>query len=171
MPIAIAAPKISLDIPPRKLLAVAFENFGGILPIKGGWGYNQEDAVIINKNDPIISQDEPFDGVAIEYRFADLRPIVELIILRSENDRFRGIDSERIEQRLISVGAKSYDVLTFNVTALPEKDWNALKAEWEGPNGIKSSDFDKDAHSQKRDSKTICYTATYWFDITSFFGT
>ena len=33
------------------------------MPIKGGWGFTKEDAIIIDKNDSVVSQEEVFDGV------------------------------------------------------------------------------------------------------------
>jgi hypothetical protein len=65
---------------------------------------------------------------------------------------------------------RQYDVLTFEVTALPDKDWEELKTEWEGPNGHGSPGFDADAHLEKRNSRTIRYTTHFWFDITSFYA-
>jgi hypothetical protein len=37
------------------------------MPIKGGWGYTKEDAIIIDKNDPVVPKELPFDGIGLEY--------------------------------------------------------------------------------------------------------
>ena len=39
------------DLSPREAMD---KSPGPDLPIRGGWGYNREDACIIDKNDPII---------------------------------------------------------------------------------------------------------------------
>lgn len=60
------------------------EHFKSIseLPIWGGWGYTREDAVIIDRDDPIVSPDRPFDGVGIEHVFVEKRIYEELIIFQ-----------------------------------------------------------------------------------------
>ena len=141
----------------------------GELPIQGGWEYTIEDAVVIDRNDPIVSKVLPFDGVGIEYVFVEKRIYEELIIFREKHKQYSGIEWDLLEQGLAHRNNRSYDKLIFEVTALPDKDWEELKAEWEGPDGFISTDFDEDAHIQKRDSRTIRYITEYWFDITSFF--
>ena len=49
---------------PRQII---FEDYklNGELPITGGWGYTKDDAVIIDKNDPVVPEGLPFDGVGI----------------------------------------------------------------------------------------------------------
>jgi hypothetical protein len=44
------------------------------------WGYSMEDAVIIDKNDPIVSKVLPFNGITIEHIFAEKRIYCELIV-------------------------------------------------------------------------------------------
>jgi hypothetical protein len=41
------------------------------------------------------------------------------------------------------------------VTAFPKKDFEELKAEWEGPNGCGSPGFDKDAHIKKAEARKL----------------
>ena len=166
----IEAPRISSVESARNILAADFKSLGGELPIRGGWGYSQEDTVIIDKNDPIVPSGIPFDGVEIEYIFVEKRIYKELIIFRPPEERFAGIKWKLLKQRSTEHKQRSYDVLSFEVTALPSKDFEELKAEWEGPDGYGSPGFDVDAHFSKRDAKTIRYVAEYWFDVTSFCG-
>ncbi len=154
---------------PRELFTRHFKSIGE-LPIRGGWGYSREDAVVIDRDDPIVPRDEPFDGVGIEYVFVEKRLYEELIIFRPKGRQFSGIVWKLIDQRMVVDDGRRYDVLRFDVTALPDADWDALKAEWEGPDGFQSPDFDQDAHQRKHEAAKIHYVAEYWFDITSFFG-
>lgn len=165
----IPAPRISSDESPRDVLAADFKSIG-TLPIRGGWGYTLEGAVIIDKNDPIVPEGVPFDGVGLEYIFAEKRIYEELIVFRPKHARYSGIQWKMTKQRLIHKDNKSFDVLTLEVTALPDKDWEELKAEWEAPTGFGSAGFDAEAHAKKRDSRTIRYVTEYWFDITSFYS-
>jgi hypothetical protein len=155
---------------PREILATDFPSLGGELPIHGGWGYSREDAVIIDKDDPVVPRDAPFDGVGLEYFFVEKRIYEELIVFQPTDKRYSGIEWKPIEQRLMDTDGRWYDILTFEITALPDKDWNELKAEWEGPSGFNSNGFDIEAHLKKKDDRRIRYIGEYWFDITSFFN-
>jgi tetratricopeptide (TPR) repeat protein len=169
MPVTVSAPRIASKELPREILAADFKSIGE-LPIHGGWGYSREDAVIIDRNDPVVPRGIPFDGVGLEYVFVEKRIYEELIIFRPENDRYSGIRWNLLRQEMKDLGSRQYDILTFEVTALRDEDWEELKAEWEGPNGYGAPGFDEAAHLQKRDARTVRYVTEYWFDITSFFG-
>jgi len=119
MPIEIAAPHLDSREAPREILAEDFKSLG-TMPIRGGWGYTMTDAVVIDKNDPIVQKGMPFDGVGLEYLFVEKRIYEELIIFRPENDRFSGIEWKCLKQRLTHSKDRSFDVLTFEVTALPD---------------------------------------------------
>lgn len=155
---------------PREIFVQDFKSIGE-LPIHGGWGYSKEDAVIIDKDDPIVPPGRSFDGIGIEHVFVEKRIYEELIIFRPAGWKHLGIGWERIEQRLV-VGDddRKYDVLRFDVTAFPEAEWEALKTEWEESDYGQSPDFDHEAHQSKREAAMVHYVAEYWFDITSFFG-
>ena len=75
MTIDIQAPEIRSAETPREILAADFKSLGGELPIHGGWGYSREDAVVVDKDDPVVSKGIPFDGVGIEYIFVEKRYI------------------------------------------------------------------------------------------------
>ena len=155
---------------PRKIIAEHFEPPGNTLPIRGGWGYSKKDACIIDKFDPIVDRSVPFNGISIEYIFVEKRIYEEMIVCRPEGDEFSGIKWELIRQELVTDGDRKFDKLIFEITAIPEKDWEELKAEYEGPNGVESPHFNQEAHEKKRQEKMIRITREFWFDITSFFG-
>ncbi len=169
MAIEIQAPRIRSAEAPKEIIAEDFKSLEEKLPISGGWGYSKEDAVIIDKNDPVVPKGMPFDGVGIEYIFVEKRIYEELIIFRSNDDKFSGIKWNLIKQKFISDGDRKFEVLFFNVTATPDADWEQLKSEWESNNGFQESKSDFEAHIEKRNSKNIHYQAEYWFDITSFY--
>ena len=152
----------------RQLIFDHFKSLTGELPIKGGWGYTKEDAIIIDKNDHTVNPKVPFDGVGLEYIIAEKRIYEALIILRPQEDRFSGIRWKLLSQDLIHDGDKSYDKLIFKVTAHRDKDFESLKVIWESNQS--NPDFDREEHL-KRHEELLCYYETeYWFDITSFFG-
>ena len=156
--------------PARQILEEHFPKLRGKLPIRGGWGYSKEYAVVIDRDDACVDPKMPFDGVGVEYLFVEKRIYEELIIFRPPGEKFSGIEWQPIGQRLIRDGDRSYDHLEFEIRAFHERDWNELKAEWEGPDGCLSPRFDQEAHLKKRDERQLILHWEFWFDITSFFG-
>ena len=154
---------------PRQIIFEDYKLLNGELPISGGWGYDKNDAVIIDKNDPVVPKGVPFNGVGIEYIFVEKRIYEELIIFRVLGEPYAEIRWDQIEQHLESHDGRHYDVLSYEVTAFSEPDWNELKDEWESNNYFKDSLEGFQAHQEKRESQMISYKTEYWFDITSFF--
>jgi len=170
MPIKIDRPIIKSNETPRQVIFEDYKSLNGELPIAGGWGYTKADAVIIDKNDPVVPEGLPFDGVGIEYVFAEKRIYEELIIFRVLGEPYAGIRWDRVEQRLESHDGRNYDILNYEVTAFLESDWYELKEEFESNNFFENSPEGYQAHQKKREGKMISYTTEYWFDITSFLG-
>lgn len=169
MATTIEAPRIRSRETPRQILREDFRRIPE-LPIHGGWGYACEDAVVIDRHDPVVARDRPFDGVCIEHVFVEKRIFEELIIFRPAGGKYSGIGWKLLRQSLRQIGGRSFDVLEFEVTAFPDAAWEALKAEWDGPEGFGSPGFDADAHERRREAAKIRYLTEYWFDITSFYG-
>src|SRR5262245_1324602 len=134
-------PIITAD-PPRKVLAEHFKSLDGELPIRGGWGYTREDAVVIDAQDPVVPKNLPFDGVGLEYVFVEKRIHEEMIIFRPPGQKFAGIRWQLLDQALMGEGGRHYDRLRFEITAFPEEAFHRLKAEWEGPSGYGNPSFD-----------------------------
>ena len=171
MTIDIQVPRIRLEETPREIIVDFFVSKSGELPINGGWGYTKEDAVVIDREDPVVLKGIPFDGVGIEYIFVEERIYEELIGYESEDGKYSVIGWNLLEQRLIFDDERKYDVLSYEVTAIPESDWDSLKTEWECNTELQGSESEMKAHIEKRNIKMICYSTECWFDITSFYGT
>jgi hypothetical protein len=150
----------------REVIAVDFKKD---LPLRGGWGYSMDDAIIIDRNDPTVPQGIPFDGIGIEYFVVEKRIYEELIIFRSDGDKFNGIKWNLLKQSLVQHAGKTFDHLRFEVTGLHDRDWNELKETWEGPDGFVSENFDRSKHFAEQERRTARYEADYWFEISSFF--
>lgn len=155
---------------PREIIEADFPSVGK-LPISGGWGYDLATACVIDRNDPCVDPTVPFNGVAIEYLFAEKRLFEELIVFRPKGHKYCHIDKRRMMQSLHRVDDRTYDVLSFEVTAFREEDFDFLKELYEGPNGIINPDFDRTAHEALHRSMMRSGMREYWFDITSFYGT
>ena len=161
-------PLVSRELP-RQTIAHDFKSLKGGLPIQGGWGYTQEDACIICRDDPLSKPGAPFDGVGIEYAFVEKRCYEELIIFRPIGDAHSGIKWTLKKQSLVSSeDGRKYDHLVFDITCFREQDWAMLRAEYE--QGMGDPDFNEESHWRKHESLKKHYVRDYWFDITSFFG-
>ena len=159
------------ELDTRSAREIIFDIFPSIdeLPIKGGWGWTQEDAVIIDKNDSIVNSSLPFNGVQIEHTFIEYSNYLHLITYRPLDDRYSGIRYKVLKQSLIhdEKQKKVYDRIDIELTCFTDKDWEELKEEWES--NYDNPDFNKEAHSQKRDSKLRSMEMEYWFEISSFY--
>lgn len=132
-------------------------------PISGGWGYTQEDAVV-------LEVDNEGDGVALEYKFLQYRSFEEGIIFRPKGYGLAGFRFKMGIQALYEKDGKSYDKITMTVSAYTEEDFEFLKNDIEGNNGYINDPDGFKRHQELAQSKRISYEVTGWFDITRFFG-
>jgi len=150
---------------PRQII---FEDFKIDLPITGYWGYYIESACIIDKNDSIVSQEIPFNGVAIEYVFVEKRIYEEMIIFRGDDEKYSGIRWELDKQELLLIDEKHYDKLIFNVVGFTDNIWDELTNRFEEiqKSGQLELISELDAY---RESKALRFVREFYFDITSFY--
>jgi len=94
----------------------------------------------------------------------------EMIIFRPKGEAFSSISWKLLKQECIQAAERVYDKLVFEITAFTEKDWEELKAEYEGPERVGSPKFEFSAHQKRRQEKMIRFERKFWFDITSFHG-
>lgn len=152
---------------PRAVLNRIFKSIDE-MPIHGAWGYTKEDVVVIDKNDMIVPQNIPFDGVSLEYTFIQYRTYLELITFRDKDDRFSGIEFKLNKQELFKdEDGKVYDKLIMDVTAYRDQDFEELKEEWES--GFFDTGFDRNAHEKKSEEKLVHIERECWFEISSFY--
>ena len=151
---------------PRQII---FEDFKIDLPIKGYWGYDIESACIIDKNDSTVSQEMPFNGVAIEYIFVEKRIYEEMVIFRGDDEKYSGIRWGLDKQELLFVNDKPYDKLVFNVVGFTDAVWDELTSRFEAiqKSGNLELISELDAY---RESKALRLVREFYFDITSFYG-
>ena len=147
-------------------------SFGVDLPINGGWGYSEEDCVVIDKNDSMKDQSTLFDENKVKTIFVQKRIYAELIVFRPPGDGFSGIEWSRESQRVIDTNSRKYEVLEFYVRAYAERDWEYLKQDWHDMKYNRTPDYDENRareHQLERLKRKCFYRTEYWFDITSFY--
>lgn len=135
----------------------------------GGWGYNEENAVIITPTE----FDKSFENVMSkavehEYAYVPMRLYEELIINRQKGDKFSGITWDFIEQKTVNINNHIFDVLIFNVEAFHEPAWNWLKNDYESNNYYENDEEGERKHLETRDYMKSTFQAEFWFDITQF---
>ena len=146
---------------PKQILSEDFPKHDW--PISGGWGYTQENAVV-------VEADNEFDGVGLEYKFLEYRSYEEAIIFRPKGSRLAGFRFERVMQSLIhGDDGRSYDRVIMKVIAFNEADFDYLKNDWESHNAYDGDEDGKQKHLELADSKKIQYEVCGWFDITKFY--
>jgi hypothetical protein len=138
------------------------------LPILGGWGYSQPEAIRFIRD--LFPPSAPLDFVGLEYLIAQKVIYEELIIFHPRDAGYCGINVTVDEQQLIADGDKRYDRVGLAVSCWSAAHWNALKNEWEENDFGQRPGFDGAAHEVKRTESKINYTRTVWFDITEVFG-
>ena len=146
------------------------EHFKSIneLPIKGGWGYNKNDSIVIDKNDIVVNSELPFNGIGIEHVILEYRLYEELIIFRATNKKFAGIRWKVKKQSLIGGSNRKYDHIVVEASAHKKEEFEHLKLDYE--NGRNDHNFNMAEHMRKHEALKYFYESEYWFDITSFYG-
>ena len=155
---------------PREILRKHFPNTANELLIKGGWGYEMEDATVVLEFDPEINPDQRFDGISIENIFIQKRIWEELTFARPEGERFCGIRERKSGQSLhMDSAGTPYDRILVEVSAFREQDWKELKADWESHNGSQNDMEGKARHLSLRAEKEIHFQEEFWFNIENFY--
>jgi hypothetical protein len=105
---------IETDAPLSQVLMEDFPNDCSNLPISGGWGYSQSDAIIFVRS-KFPSDVDARNFVLLEYHIANMIVYEELIVFREKHDRFSGIDLRPGIQALIPEGDRQFDRLDFRI--------------------------------------------------------
>ncbi len=128
--------------------------FGVKLDISGGWGYDNNSAVIVN------SLDLPIDQFL--YMFSQMRANIEMNMTLDESDRYGGINTNFVDGKQIEIENKVYDMITFEITAMKESIYADFIQEYKDNYG-KNKDFDMSEHFKRREINTIKLQSDFWF--------
>jgi hypothetical protein len=158
---------VRTDVSLGKVLAEDFPRDCLNLPISGGWGYSQADAIaFVRHRFPIPAAP---DFVPLEYHIVQKVIYEELIIFRPKNYKFSGISKILQTQYVFDDDGKKYDYLKFLVSCWSDWHWDQLKREWEENDFGMRPGFDQAAHSAKREASRVQYEREFWFDISDVF--
>ena len=96
----------------------------------------------------------------MEYAFVDKRNHAELVLSNPAGEMLIEIEKKLLSQKLMLLEGRYYDVLSFEITTLPEQRWNMLEA----------AKLPADEYTRLREEHTLRLVRDFWFDITSFYG-
>lgn len=158
---------VRTDVPLGRVLAEDFPRDCTGLPISGGWGYRQEDAIVfVRRLFPVPAIAE---FVPMEYHIVQKILYEELIIFRQKSRQFSGINKQLKMQSLLENDNRKYDKLEFLVSCWSDWHWDQLKQEWEANDFGMKPGFDHAAHTAKREAAQVTYEREFWFDVTDVF--
>jgi hypothetical protein len=158
---------IQTDTPLYQVLMEDFPKDCSDLPISGGWGYSQSDAIILVRS-KFPSSAAARNFVSLEYHIVEKIVYEELIIFQEKGNGFSGIRFHLDWQALLGEERK-FDRLDFRISCWSDQHWEWLKENWEQNGFGESIGFDREAHLARREASKIEYTRQFWFDITSVF--
>ncbi|MEA3354718.1 MAG: hypothetical protein U9Q33_12980 [Campylobacterota bacterium] len=143
-------------LPPVDDLAGLLDDvFGVKLNVSGGWGYDNNTALEVGELEVPVDQ--------FIHMFASMRANVEMNLTLEEEDRFGAINVNLKEAKQFDIEGKSYDIFTFDITAMPEKVYADFIQEYKDNYG-KNKDFDMDDHFKRREQSTVHIESDFWFE-------
>jgi len=137
------------------IAGLILEVFEVKLDISGGWGYDNKNPVVVNKLDIPIDQ---FLNL-----FATIRANIEMNLTLEEDERYGGINVHFLDGKQFTVENKTYDHVTFEITAMKEKEYAKVIQEYKDNYG-KNENFDMEKHFEKRKELTIKQISDFWFE-------
>ena len=123
------------------------------LDISGGWGYDNNSALIVK------AMDIPTDQFV--HMFASMRATIEMNMILEEEARYAGVNANFVESKKFEINNMTYDILTFKITAMKEDVYAELIQEYKDNYGKK--EFDMNDHFKRRNEATISREVDYWF--------
>ena len=129
--------------------------FDADLSIDGDWGYTREHATIIKETTMPLPQ--------LEHTIASMRTHLDMSMTRSEEERYGGINLNEIDREEYHSDSQLYHKVTYAITAIKEKEYNAFIEEYK--EGYGGKDFDLSGHFERRKKATLEKTEVYWFKI------
>jgi hypothetical protein len=148
--------QLSSAEPIQEVLKAAFDTS---LPVKGGWGYTQEEATVLQDN----PQNMPLSQ--LEHMLASMRTYLEMNMTQTEANRYGSINLNEISRQTFTLDQRSYHQVTYTITAMKESLYTTFIEEYKEKYGKEG--FDMDAHFQRRKEATLIRHESYWFDITA----
>ena len=122
------------------------------LDVSGGWGYDEDSATIIGKDNQTPKNQ-------LEYMLASMRANLEMNITQPKESRFGGINVSEVKREIVG----ELEKVTYEVSAIKESDYAFFIQEYK--DNFEKSDFDMEEHFKRRKEATIRREITYFFKL------
>jgi len=126
-------------------------------PLSGDWGYTQEQATIIEGLPEGMSRNQ------LEHTLAMMRAQLEMSLTQEENNRYSGINVNEKQRETITEGDKLFEKVTYEVTGMKEKDYNAFVQEYK--DGYENNQLDLNDHFKRRKEATVVREVVHFFEV------
>ena len=150
-----------------KKAASNFHDFKDELPIGGGWGFNQENAIVIENKEVTNVKNQKLGLFELENVLIDYLIELEFHQLQDDEHKYRDLHWKVEQQDFIHERARVFDKITLKIKGLHIQDYISQKKEWK-ENG-RNPDFDKTWFQDKSEELTQSCSRTFWFEISSFY--
>jgi len=138
----------------QQLIKSAFDTN---LPVSGGWGYNQQEATILESNEDALPLSQ------IEHMLASMRTYLEMNMTLEKEDRYGSINLNELSRKTIEENGSVYDKVTYEISAMKETSYTDFITEYKEKYGKK--DFDLEEHFKRRKKETLTRVVTHWFEV------
>lgn len=127
------------------------------LNISGGWGYTQDDALIIHDTNSVAL-------AQLEHTLASMRAHLEMSMTLPKQERYGAINLNEIKRETLKTKTKTYAIITYQISAMLEEVYAAFIEEYK--QNQDSMDFDLNDHFKRRKEHTLLREVPFWFDVT-----
>jgi len=127
------------------------------LSIDGDWGYSEEKATIIHAGNKMPKKQ-------LQHMLITMRSHLEMNITEVADNRYGAINANESAREVIENNTKTFDKVTYKITAMKEDLYNAFIKEYKAgyENGLDLSE-----HFKRREEATLVREVVYYFDVTS----
>lgn len=143
--------------PVENLEEILFSTFTMSMPLRGGWGYDQNSATIITGLNG-MSRNQ------IEHTFAMMRAHLEMQLNLPKEERYGSINVNEVSKEMLQRDDKTYELVTYEIKAIKETEYQAFIEEYKA--GYETESFDMEDHFRRRKEATLVRNEMFWFDVT-----
>lgn len=123
------------------------------LPVRGGWGYCKDKALIIKENFMPIEQ--------LQFMFAMGRATIVMNLTRTKENRYGGINIKELSREVLEEEGETFYKVTYEVTGMLEEIYAKFIDEYKQNHG--NENFDLNDHFKRREENTLKIEETIWF--------
>jgi len=141
----------------EKIKDVIKAAFDADLPLKGGWGYNESLATVIESNPDNIPLAQ------LEHMIASMRTYMEMNMTQPKEIRYGSINLNEKRRESLEKDGKVFHKVIYEISAMKEETYAAFIEEYK--EGYGKEGFDMEDHFKRRKEATLIREEPHWFEI------